>query len=90
MRGAERQWCTVCVALWMPGDFVGVCVVLGRRTRMPWPCTNRPGRTCDLLASHPPSPTTLRWTIAALADKFRIRRQRVMAILAFKEIQAHK
>jgi hypothetical protein len=32
----------------------------------------------------------IRWTIPALAEKFRIRRQRVMAILALKEIQAHK
>jgi hypothetical protein len=31
-----------------------------------------------------------RWTIPALAEKFRVRRQRVMAILALKEIQAHR
>jgi hypothetical protein len=31
-----------------------------------------------------------RWTIPALAEKFRIRRQRVMAILALKEMQAHR
>ncbi|WIA08767.1 hypothetical protein OEZ85_008190 [Tetradesmus obliquus] len=31
-----------------------------------------------------------RWTIPELADKFRIRRQRVMAILALKEMQAHR
>jgi hypothetical protein len=31
-----------------------------------------------------------RWTIPALADKFRIRRQRVMAILALKEMEAHQ
>lgn len=31
-----------------------------------------------------------RWTIPRLADKFRIRRQRVMAILALKEMEAHR
>ena len=30
-----------------------------------------------------------RWTIEALADKFRIRRQRVLSILALKEMEAH-
>jgi hypothetical protein len=29
-----------------------------------------------------------RWTIEALATKFRVRRQRVLAILALKEIEA--
>ncbi|KXZ45193.1 hypothetical protein GPECTOR_57g483 [Gonium pectorale] len=31
-----------------------------------------------------------RWTIAALADKFRIRKQRVLAILALKELEAQR
>jgi hypothetical protein len=37
----------------------------------------------------PPPPTwPPRWTIQALADKFQIRRQRVLAILAHKEMEA--
>jgi hypothetical protein len=39
---------------------------------------------------HALTPCLARWTMPALAQKFRIRRQRVMAILALKEIQAHK
>jgi hypothetical protein len=35
-------------------------------------------------------PACSRWTIPALAEKFRVRRQRVMAILTLKEMQAHR
>lgn len=41
-------------------------------------------RCCGAL---PPPPPT-RWTIEALASKFRVRRQRVLAVLALKEVEA--
>lgn len=44
---------------------------------------------CMHWLSFPPSPHLApRWTIQALADKFQIRRQRVLAILAHKEMEA--
>ncbi len=37
----------------------------------------------------PPPPIHPSWTIEALASKFRVRRQRILAILALKEVEAH-